>query len=141
MVVERLKIEQYLNFLDYRCRAYVVSRLKTLARGYYLASFCWNGGQAWEGRAWNHEEFPTDAELVMSLFVHFMDDAIQGKQPSQSSLPFSSQYYLPVGGKRDFLSKRIQIRQASKWPPHYQLVVDKTIHDILTVSTLIFSKF
>ncbi len=137
-MIERLNIEQHLNFADYRCRAYIVNRLRTLSQGSYLAQFRWNGGQSWEGRPWNHEDFPTDAHLVMTLFIHYMDEALRGRELGQSSLPFSSQYYLSVGNKPGLLSKRIQIKQGSKWPPHYQLIVDKTIHDIFAGRNNVF---
>jgi hypothetical protein len=34
-------------------------------------------------------------------------------------------------------AKRIYIRHGSKWPPHYQVVVDQVVYDLYPVDILI----
>jgi len=34
-----------------------------LARGGCLAAYRWDSGSDWNGKAWNQERFPTDAEV------------------------------------------------------------------------------
>ena len=96
-----MKLERILTLTDYQCRSYVINRIKVLASGYCLAQYRWNGGQNWEGRQWNHEEFPTDAQLVMTLFLHYMDEILDETDQGKSQIPnrFSTQYFLSLGHK------------------------------------------
>ena len=98
MVIERLKIERFLSLGDYHCRGYIVERIKRLS-GYCLAQFRWNSGQEWEGKAWNHDEFPSDSYLIMSLFIHFMDELLGVEEQKQFSDSFSANHFLPFGSK------------------------------------------
>jgi hypothetical protein len=136
MVIERLALERQLTFPDYQCRSYIVARIKVLSKGYCLAQFRWNGGQSWEGRPWSHEEFPTDSQIIITLFMHYLDELLRQSENRDSFTIFSSQYFLPLGAKPDVMSKRMQIRQGSKWPPHYQIRSDMTIYDLFSVRLL-----
>ena len=98
MVVERMRLERFLTISDYHCRGYIVDRIKKLS-GFCLAKFRWNSGQDWEGRVWNHEEFPSDAQLIMSVFIHYMDEMMGAEQQKQFSNTFSSHHYLSFGTK------------------------------------------
>ena len=106
MVVERMKLERFLSLSDYHCREYIVERIKKLS-GFCLAQFRWNSGQDWDKRVWNHEEFPSDAQLIMSLFIHYMDEVMGAELQKQFSDSFSSMYYLPFGSKAGILNSLI----------------------------------
>ncbi|KAJ3037283.1 hypothetical protein HK097_003556, partial [Rhizophlyctis rosea] len=126
-VLERKKLEVYLSLRGYKCRAYIVDRIKALAKGNSLVSFQWNGGMGWEGKEWTPEGFPTDAQLVMHLFCRYLDEITP--QADMGMLPFSKEYFVGEGEKPD-RTRFIQIRQYKKYPPHYHLVLDGTVYDV-----------
>ncbi|KAJ3397511.1 hypothetical protein HDU92_007174 [Lobulomyces angularis] len=131
VVQERFKLENYLCVFDSSCRGYIVNRINDLAQGGCLSSFNWNSGGSYLNRPFNSDLFPTDAQLLMSLFCTFLDASMPGENSAMlGSHPFLSKYFLSVDSKPD-PSKSIQIRHYSKLPPHYNLVVEgKTIWDV-----------
>lgn len=67
--------------------------------------------------------FPQISKLVVHCFLTFMDIITQMSGISVSNLtPFTSKYFVPFEGKPD-PSRSIQIRQVSRSPPHYNLVL------------------
>ncbi|KAJ3089284.1 hypothetical protein HK102_006755 [Quaeritorhiza haematococci] len=132
IVYERMKLESYLTMFEYGCRGYIVERIKTLAQGGCLSAYQWNGGGKYEGRAWNQDNHPTDAHLVMHLFCRFMDEKMPVAENAGAlygSHPFSSKYFVGVDSKPD-VTRSMQIRFYAKHPPHFNLVVEKTIWDV-----------
>ncbi|KAI9012859.1 cytochrome B561, N terminal-domain-containing protein [Gaertneriomyces semiglobifer] len=130
LVQERMKLENYLSMPNYECRAYIVERIQQLAEGSSLASFKWNGGSSSQGHAWSQEWLPTDSQLVMHLFCRFLDENMPGENfAAYGNYAFSSKYFVPVGSKPD-PARSIQLRNYTKWPPHYNLVVEGVVYDV-----------
>ena len=94
----------------------------------------------------------TDAQLVITLFCGFLDEKLPGEGYGISPLhPFTSKYFIDASSVSKTNSKKIcdcflfyhfllehvlsgiKIRQASKFPPHYQLMIDNVVYDIATV--------
>ncbi|KAJ1339368.1 hypothetical protein BSLG_006022 [Batrachochytrium salamandrivorans] len=67
MVKERVILEGYLAVV--------------LATGSCLAQYKWNGGQTWKGKQWNHDVYPSDAEIIMHLFCKYLDEKIMILEP------------------------------------------------------------
>jgi hypothetical protein len=86
-----------------------------------LALYTWDGGQEFKGKAWNHDEFPSDALLIMSLFTNFMD--------SKLNYGFSVKYICKSNIKTK--SQVLRIRQISKFPLHYNLIIADKIYDVV----------
>ncbi|KAI9090851.1 cytochrome B561, N terminal-domain-containing protein [Phlyctochytrium arcticum] len=147
LVQERLKLENYLTLPDYNCRSYIVQRIlckfklshagfkvftcfAAFANGNNLASYQWNSGSSWQGKPWSNEWYPTDAQLVMHMFCRFLDEMMPGENfATYGNLPFSPKYFVPLGVKPG-PSQSIQIRHYTRWPPHYNLVVEGTVYDV-----------
>ncbi|KAI8927752.1 cytochrome B561, N terminal-domain-containing protein [Entophlyctis helioformis] len=127
LVAERVTLERYLE--QFANRDYVIDRIKVLAKGSCLAQFQWNSGQAWKGKPWTHESFPSDAELVMGLFCKYLDEHIRILEPHKKS-GFTDKHFLPSGAKPPASMSSIMIREQAKWPAHYQLVFENAIWDI-----------
>ncbi|KAJ3365042.1 hypothetical protein HDU91_002342 [Kappamyces sp. JEL0680] len=133
---ERMALERHLSF-DNNTRGYVIERIRGLARGSGLAQFRWNSGVKYNDIPWNNQQFPSDAFLVMTLFCRFMDEKCPGEGFSPNPLhPFTSKYFIdmPKSSKpwelTIELSTGIKIRQAAKYPPHYQLLIDQVVYDV-----------
>ncbi|KAI8900279.1 cytochrome B561, N terminal-domain-containing protein [Globomyces pollinis-pini] len=127
-VIERLAIDRYLTIKDFNCRSYIVHRIKKLAQGPCLINFKWNSGEAPKDSSWS-DQFPSDALLVMTLFCRFMDEKFpcEGFGPDPYH-PFTNNYFLDSLKPRQM--SRIRIRQSTKSPPHFQLLVDNNILDV-----------
>ncbi|KAJ3305552.1 hypothetical protein HDV03_001418 [Kappamyces sp. JEL0829] len=133
---ERMALERHLSF-DNNTRGYVIERIRGLARGSGLAQFRWNSGVKYNDIPWNNQQFPSDALLVMTLFCRFMDEKCPGEGFSPNPLhPFTSKYFIDMPksskpwGLTIELSTGIKIRQAAKYPPHYQLLIDQVVYDV-----------
>lgn len=125
IVKERFALETVLNVQGYSCREYIVDRINELAARQDLGDFIWDGGSEFQGKSWSREYLPTDSQLIMHLFCHYMNDKI----PSDSVGPtFTSRYFVGLTDKID-RNGEIQIRQASKNPPHYQIIVENIVYD------------
>ncbi|KAL5039723.1 hypothetical protein RTP6_006851 [Batrachochytrium dendrobatidis] len=128
MVKERVILEGYLAVGKYSSRDYIIYRIKVLATGSCLAQYKWNGGQTWKGKQWNHDVYPSDAEIIMHLFCKYLDEKIMILEPHKYR-GFTDKHFLPSGAKPSLLPIYM-IREQSKWPAHYQLVVENTIWDL-----------
>ncbi|KAH6587589.1 hypothetical protein BASA50_011194 [Batrachochytrium salamandrivorans] len=128
VVQERITLEGYLAVGKFSCREYILDRIKNLATGSCVAQYQWDGGQNWHNRVWNHDNFPSDAEIIMHLFCKYLDEKLRILEPHKHQ-GFSEKYFLPAGAKPSAISIYM-IREQSKWPAHYQLVVENIIWDI-----------
>jgi len=132
-----------------------------------LAKYVWNAGGSWQDRPWTKDQ-PCDAHVVMHVFRSFMDEILVGEDPDVNhGLPFTNVYFsfsrtdlgeripdakifpqnaanhisphsfpaplVPPTSRTSFL-----IRKVTQYPPHFNLVVDKTTWAILPVRTLLF---
>lgn len=134
-------------------RDYILQRISKLSEGGTLSCFKWDGGGEFNGQSWNAAKFPTDAQLVMHLFVRFMDLQLQMAGVGGSLTPFADRYFVGEGGRiggcfcrqevlgRCLLpltrihfcitfffgsdpSRSLQIREISRFPfPHYGLLL------------------
>ncbi|KAI8910571.1 cytochrome B561, N terminal-domain-containing protein [Powellomyces hirtus] len=130
LVQERLKLENYLTLPEYKYRDYIVERIKMLAKGNNLANFQWNGGAKWDGQPWSEDSLPTDAQLVMHLFCRYLDELMPGENfATYGNFPYSSKYLIPLRQKPT-PARSVQIRQYTKWPPHYHVVVEGIVYDV-----------
>lgn len=112
---------------------------KLLAMGPLLSHFIWDSnGIKWDnGRQNWTADLPTDAQIVMHLFTVFMDLAMPSQtDQSFGRFPFSYKYYATMEAKPDSTTA-LQIRQSSKVPPHYNLIVDGTIWEVVPVRTTV----
>ena len=65
----------------------------------------------------------------MSLFYRYLDEKMPGDRTRSD--PFTHKYFLPADAKPDKCgTSTIQIRQHSRHPPHYQLLIGNTIYDV-----------
>ncbi|RKP20027.1 hypothetical protein ROZALSC1DRAFT_28440, partial [Rozella allomycis CSF55] len=130
----RLFIEQFLSFASNKThREYILQRIRDLEAGSVLANFKWNEGGYFNGQPYS-PAFPTDAELLMSLFCVFLDYMLTENDDqlnTKRAHPFTSKYFVEVsGGKIARLNEYIQIRQVKKSPPQYHLVINNVIYEI-----------
>ncbi|KAF9427177.1 hypothetical protein BGZ94_005350 [Podila epigama] len=130
-VKQRMVIETYLAIPGFANRKYIVERIH--AMGPLLSHFIWDSnGVYWDGgRVKWTPDLPTDAQIVMHLFSVFMDLAM----PSQTDqtfgrFPFSYKFYATMDAKPD-ITTALQIKQSSKVPPHYNLIVDGTLWEVV----------
>ncbi|KAF9193900.1 hypothetical protein BGZ51_001886 [Haplosporangium sp. Z 767] len=131
IVRQRMVLEPYLAIPGFANRKYVVERLQ--AMGPLLTHFIWDSnGLTWDGgkKTWT-PELPTDSQIIMHLFTVYMDLAM----PAQPSLaydrfPFSYKYYVPMESKPD-ATTALQIKQTSKVPPNYNLVVEGSMWEVV----------
>ncbi|KAF9025981.1 hypothetical protein BGZ52_008074 [Haplosporangium bisporale] len=130
-VKQRMVLETYLAIPGCTNRKYVVERIT--AMGPLLSHFIWDSnGIKWDnGRQNWTADLPTDAQIVMHLFTVFMDLAMPSQtDQSFGRFPFSYKYYATMEAKPDSTTA-LQIRQSSKVPPHYNLIVDGTIWEVV----------
>lgn len=123
-----MAVERFLS-IDFNCREYIVDRIRQLAQGSCMSSFKWNAG----GPKWNNQSCPSDSYLVMHLFCRFMDEHVPGSNyGSDFRYPFSSKYFVSTSSGK---FPGVRIRQASKFPAHFQIIIDDTVYDIQSVKT------
>jgi hypothetical protein len=128
---ERLAIERFLT-MEFNCRSYIVQRIKQLATGSCLSQYRWNSGSKFDGQPWNSQKFPSDGLLIMTLFCRFMDEKLPGEalDPHQ---PFTHKYFVDSPKQTNIRKTGVRIRQHEKFPPHYQILIDRTCYDICPV--------
>jgi len=133
---ERIKLEKCLMIGDYHCRGYIIERIKTLARGGCLAAYRWDSGSDWNGKAWNQERFPTDAEIILHLFCSYMDFQMPGQGSNNA---FTNDYYVSKDGKHSPYLEHIQIKQVEKYPPRYSFIARGCIWGVYPVSIILLN--
>ncbi|XP_014257035.1 transmembrane protein 209 isoform X2 [Cimex lectularius] len=106
---------------------YVVQRIRDLAKGSSMNCFNWRSGGNYEDKLWE-SHLLTDAELVMHLFMTYLDSRLPLLAERPSAKPFSSQYFArsPNSPKKTNLA----IVQDNVSPPHYQLMINNSLRDI-----------
>ena len=125
-----MAVERFLS-IDFNCREYMVDRIRQLAQGSCMSQFKWNSGGSRKDKTWNNQNFPSDSYLVMHLFCRFMDEHVPGSTyGSDFRYPFSSKYFVQAAGGK---FPGVRIRQASKFPAHFQILVDDTVYDVQSV--------
>mmetsp|Transcript_25604 Transcript_25604/g.33509 ORF Transcript_25604/g.33509 Transcript_25604/m.33509 type:complete len:546 (+) Transcript_25604:71-1708(+) len=105
---------------------YVVERLQTLAGDLHLGNFKWNSGGSYKGKPWS-AEFPPDAAVVMHLLLWYGDSLLR-----ETGTPFSRMHYLEsLPKKASSLRGKYMIMKHSLHPPHYKVVANGEIWEIL----------
>ncbi|KAF9437198.1 hypothetical protein BGZ76_001657 [Entomortierella beljakovae] len=131
IVKQRIYLESYLAVPGFANRKYVVERLQ--AMGPLLSHFIWDShGVAWDGgkKTWS-SDLPSDSQIIMHLFMTYIDSAMPS-QPSQvyDRFPFTYKHYVPMDNKPD-PTTALQIKQTSKYPPDYSLVVEGSMWEVV----------
>ncbi|KAG0019870.1 hypothetical protein BGZ80_005157 [Entomortierella chlamydospora] len=131
IVKQRIYLESYLAVPGYANRKYVVERLQ--AMGPLLTHFIWDShGVTWDGgkKTWS-PDLPSDSQIIMHLFMTYIDSAMPS-HPSQvyDRFPFTYKHYVPVDNKPD-PTTALQIKQTSKSPPNYSLVVEGSMWEVV----------
>ncbi|KAF9113086.1 hypothetical protein BGX27_002242 [Mortierella sp. AM989] len=131
IVKQRIYLESYLAVPGYANRKYVVERLQ--AMGPLLSHFIWDShGVTWDGgkKTWS-PDLPSDAQIVMHLFMTYIDSTMPS-HPGQvyDRFPFTYKHYVPVDNKPDPTTS-LQIKQTSKSPPNYSLVVEGSMWEVV----------
>ncbi|ORX82897.1 hypothetical protein K493DRAFT_320354 [Basidiobolus meristosporus CBS 931.73] len=129
---ERLKIEKYLTIPGFDAREYIVERIETLARGHAMAAYRWETGATHWGanKTWN-TDLPTDAQIVIHLFCAFMDLAMPAETITAfGGSPFTFRHFVPVDGKPDAKDSIVQIKQLTRNPPHFCILVGNKCCDV-----------
>ncbi|KAF9349429.1 hypothetical protein BGX26_012265 [Mortierella sp. AD094] len=131
IVKQRIYLESYLAVPGYANRKYVVERLQ--AMGPLLTHFIWDShGVTWDGgkKTWS-PDLPSDSQIIMHLFMTYIDSAMPS-HPSQvyDRFPFTYKHYVPVDNKPD-PTTALQIKQTSKNPPDYSLVVEGSMWEVV----------
>ncbi|CAM9458725.1 unnamed protein product [Ascophyllum nodosum] len=118
--------------------AYVLERLKVLAEDDFMSAFDYdNGGMYPAGRDWS-EELPTDAAVVMRLFVCCSDDLLPRQWDKDR--PFARQHLVDRQPcKSDALPGRFFLtRNDALHPPYYLVVADEEVWHALPGPTNVF---
>lgn len=117
-------------YLDFSSnQEYLVKRIKDLGKDGCMGEFCWNSGGDY-GKEWG-EHLPTDAALVVHLFCTYMDSRLPTQPKYPDGKTFTSQHFIKTPDKPN-LDKEdtVCIYQSSINPPHFQVVIGKTVHQI-----------
>ncbi len=113
LVQKRLCIEKYLAFASIPSRRnYVISRIKSMAEGYLLASFSPSSG------------LDSDTEILLTLFCTFLDANLPSSDYFDSQ-PFSGKHFVRQGEKPSQRQDAIQIAQVG--PQTFELIADEHI--------------
>ncbi|KAF9173154.1 hypothetical protein BGX20_003999 [Mortierella sp. AD010] len=101
--------------------------------GPLLTHFIWDShGVTWDGgkKTWS-PDLPSDSQIIMHLFMTYIDSAMPS-HPSQvyDRFPFTYKHYVPVDNKPD-PTTALQIKQTSKNPPNYSLVVEGSMWEVV----------
>nr|XP_022296635.1 transmembrane protein 209-like [Crassostrea virginica]XP_022296636.1 transmembrane protein 209-like [Crassostrea virginica] len=117
-------------YLDFSSnQEYLVKRIKDLGKDGCMGEFCWNSGGDY-GKEWG-EHLPTDAALVMHLFCSYMDSRLPAQPKYPDGKTFTSQHFIKTPDKPN-LDKEdtVCIYQSAINPPHFQVVIGKTVHKL-----------
>ncbi|ORZ05549.1 cytochrome B561, N terminal-domain-containing protein [Lobosporangium transversale] len=131
IVKQRLYLEAYLAVPGCANRKYVVERLQ--AMGPLLTHFIWDShGVTWDGakKSWT-PDLPSDAQIIMHLFMTYIDTNMPS-QPAEvyDRFLFTYKHYVPMENKPD-PTTALQIKQTSKFPPNYSLVVGGSLWEVV----------
>ncbi|XP_048739660.2 transmembrane protein 209-like isoform X2 [Ostrea edulis] len=117
-------------YLDFSSnQEYLVKRIRDLGKDGCMSEFCWNSGGDY-GKDWG-EHLPTDAALVMHLFCTYMDSRLPTQPKYPDGKTFSAQHFIKTPDKPN-LDKEdtVCLYQSSINPPHFQVVIGKTVHKL-----------
>lgn len=136
-VADRLRIERYINVPLYQTRSYIIQRITELASHGFLSNYKWDGGSGGnKGYSYGKLALPTDAELLVHLFITFMDWA-DPTALGVDSTRFSANHYLergaPLAGMRGIFIKQVTLR-----PPHYVVVCGGKVFELPKGDTNLF---
>ena len=140
------KHDQLQRFLDVTqdrsCKDYVLDRLRQLHEGGTLSGYEWNGGGKWKGRDWSQDSLPTDAHIILHLFVEKMNLLI-ATQAVESGMrvgetPFSNRYVLITPQTPDPKNKDVLIWLQRRNPAHVKVVVRNEIWEVQPGSNNLF---
>lgn len=123
-------------------QAYVVRRVRELARGPCLAAYRWDGGSA----GWEAARCPPDAELVLRLLAAYLDGVVPGGGQSGGgeSGAFTAAHTSCAPASPPRGPGVLCIHRASLAPPHYLVAVEHEVvetgrgRDNLLHSVLVF---
>ncbi len=128
-------LQRYLDVTqDRSCKEYVLERLRQLADGGTLSSYEWNGGGKFKGREWSHDSLPTDAQVLLHLFVTKLNTLLY-QQAKESGMdvgptPFSNRYLLITPQTPDAKNKDVLLWLQRRSPPHLKVVVRGETWDV-----------
>ncbi|CAM9223175.1 unnamed protein product [Pylaiella littoralis] len=118
--------------------AYVLSRLKVLCDDEFMSAFEYAAGEGYpSGREWG-PDLPTDAAIVMRLFVCCSDDLLP--RGWDDDRPFARQFFVDRDPLReDALPGRFFLaRNGVLHPPHFFVVANQEKWNTLPGSTNVF---
>jgi len=105
---------------NYNCKEYIINRIHVFAQ-HGLTHYRWNSGIDinWNFKSWN-PNFPTDAEVILHLFVTFMNLNFLTDESIVSS-EFSKRHFCHIE-KSIVNFKAVAIKQISSRPPHLVVI-------------------
>ncbi|CAM9481861.1 unnamed protein product [Ectocarpus sp. 12 AP-2014] len=118
--------------------AYVLSRLSVLSEDDFMSAFDYAGGGGYPaGRDWA-ADLPTDAAIVMKLFVCCSDKLLP--RDWEEDRPFARQFFVDrAPSSQDALPGRFFLtRKEVLHPPHFFVVADQAHWHALPGSTNVF---
>ncbi|XP_045161484.2 transmembrane protein 209-like [Mercenaria mercenaria] len=119
----------YLDFTSYQ--EYLVKRIKELGSDGCLSEYSWcsggSGGQY--GKAWG-EHLPTDAGLVMHMLCCYLDSRLPPDLKYPDGKTFTCQHFIKTPDTPDLEKDNLLLYQSSINPPHFQVVIKDTLHNL-----------
>ena len=108
---------------------YLVKRIRDLGKDGCMSEFVWNSGGHY-GKAWG-EHLPTDAGLAMHMLCTYMDARLPAQPKYPDGKTFTSQYFVKTPDKPNLdKDDTLCIYQSAINPPHFQVVIGKTSHNL-----------
>ncbi|KAJ1963611.1 hypothetical protein IWQ62_003160 [Dispira parvispora] len=132
LVKIRLKLEPYLAIPGGVSRAYIIHRIRTLARGAILAEYQWDQGgpNPSNNKPWNNN-LPTDSQLMFHIFCAYMDLITPGVALEvNQGRPFSFKFVVPTEGQPDS-GMPFQIKQVEKKPPYFVVLYNSVCYEMV----------
>lgn len=108
---------------------YLVRRILDLGKDGCMSEFSWQSG-AHYGKPWG-EHLPTDAGIVVHLVCTYLDSRLPPQPKYPDGRTFTMQYFVKTPDKPNVeKDDTLCIYQSSINPPHFQVVVGKTIYNL-----------
>jgi hypothetical protein len=137
------QLQKYLDVTqDRSCKDYVLDRLRQLAAGKTLSAYEWNGGGKWRGKNWSSDSLPTDAQIILHLFVTKLNFLISHKAHESGmrvgATPFRNRYLIITPQVPDPKNKDVLIWIQRRNPVHIKVVVGKEVWEVAPGSNNLF---
>ncbi|XP_018331712.1 transmembrane protein 209 isoform X2 [Agrilus planipennis] len=109
---------------------YLIKRIRDLTKGGSMSEFKWNGGCSFKGKQWD-DSLPTDAQIIMHLFVSYMDAQLIPLPNKPDAKPFSSSHFIKSTERTvELTSNTIALREFMTKPPHYQVIIGDKVYEV-----------